>query len=84
MEIKLYKNESLSGVKIFDGIDEKTNLPYCQPNNNNKQIYQLGENKYNGKLELCETGFHFCLDLASASDYKYLFKHMLIKSIQMQ
>lgn len=73
MEIKLDENDCLFGIKIFDGIDKKTNLPYCQYDNN-KQIYQLGENKYNGKIGLCKAGFHFCLDLASASDYKYLFK----------
>ena len=73
MEIKLKPSEVLQGIKIFDGIDKKTNLPYCQPDKN-KQKYQLGENKYDGKIEFCKAGFHFCLDLASASDYKYLFK----------
>ena len=73
MEIKLKSGEVLQGIKIFDGIDKKTNLPYCQPGDI-KQIYQLGENKYDGKIEFCKAGFHFCLDLASASDYKYLFK----------
>lgn len=74
MEIKLKPGEVLQGIKIFDGIDKKTNLPYCQPDHKNKQIYQLGENKYDGKIKLCENGFHFCLDLASASDYKQLFR----------
>lgn len=73
MKIKLKPGEVLQGIKIFDGIDKKTNLPYCQPDSY-KQIYQLGENKYDGKIEFCKAGFHFCLDLASASDYKYLFK----------
>jgi len=78
MEIKLKPGEVLRGIKIFDGIDKKTKLPYCQPDKN-KQIYQLGENKYDGKIGVCRAGFHFCLDLASASDYKYLFKSHVVK-----
>lgn len=69
MEIKLYKNESLPGVKIFDGIDKKTNLPYCQPDNY-KQIYQKGENKYDGEIEICKKGFHFSMSIGEAYDYK--------------
>lgn len=79
MEIKLKPYESLAGIKIFDGIDEKTNLPYCQPNYNVKQIYQIGENKYNGKIQLCENGFHFSLDISAAGDYKSLFSDHIDK-----
>lgn len=70
MEIKLKPGEILQGVKIFDGIDKKTNLPYCQPDNNNKQIYQKGENNYDGKIEICRKGFHFSMSIGEACDYK--------------
>lgn len=69
MEIKLDKNESLYGVKIFDGIDKETGKPYCQPANN-KQIYQKGKNKYDGKIEICRKGFHFSMSIGEAYDYK--------------
>lgn len=69
MEIKLKPGEILQGVKIFDGIDKKTNLPYCQPDNN-KQIYQKGKNKYDGKIEICRKGFHFSMSIGEACDYK--------------
>ena len=41
MEIKLYKDENLPGVKIFDGIDRETGKPYCQPaiDADSKKIY---------------------------------------------
>ena len=38
MKIKLKPGDVLQGIKIFDGIDKKTNLPYCQPDSY-KQIY---------------------------------------------
>lgn len=69
MEIKLKPGDILQGIKIFDGIDKKTNLPYCQPDNN-KQIYQKGENKYDGKIEICRKGFHFSMSIGEAYDYK--------------
>ena len=69
MEIKLNPGEILQGIKIFDGIDKKTNLPYCQPDNI-KQIYQKGENKYDGKIEICRKGFHFSMSMGEACDYK--------------
>ena len=69
MEIKLYKNEILAGVKIFDGIDKETNLPYCQPDDY-KQIYQKGENKYDDEIEICRKGFHFSMSIGEAYDYK--------------
>lgn len=79
MEIKLKPYESLTGIKIFDGIDEKTGNPYCKPGNI-KQIYDTSnENIYDGEIELCEAGFHFCLDVASASDFKNIFRYNLGK-----
>lgn len=74
MEIKLKPYESLTGIKIFDGIDEKTGNPYCKPGNI-KQIYDTSnENVYDGEIELCKAGFHFSLDIFAASDYKYIFR----------
>lgn len=74
MEIKLNPYESLTGIKIFDGIDEKTGNPYCKPGNI-KQIYDTSnENVYDGEIELCKAGFHFSLDIFAASDYKYIFR----------
>ena len=77
MEIKLDKNESLYGVKIFDGIDKKTNLPYCQPtiDADSKKIYETSGivNYYDGDIILCERGFHFSMTLQDAFDYKDLF-----------
>lgn len=74
MEIKLKPYESLVGIKIFDGIDEKTGNPYCKPGNI-KQIYNTSsENVYDGKIELCKAGFHFSLDIFAASDYKNIFR----------
>lgn len=70
MEIKLKPGEILQGVKIFDGIDKRTNRPYCQPDNNNKQIYQKGENNYDDKIEICRKGFHFSMSIGEAYDYK--------------
>ena len=79
MEIKLKPYESLTGIKIFDGIDEKTNLPYCQPGDI-KQIYDISnENVYDGEIKLRKAGFHFCLDIASANDYKNIFRYNLGK-----
>ena len=69
MEIKLDENEYLPGVKIFDGIDKKTNLPYCKPDDY-KQIYQKGENVYDGEIEICRKGFHFSMSIGEAYDYK--------------
>ena len=69
MEIKLDENEYLPGVKIFDGIDKKTNLPYCKPDDY-KQIYQKGENVYDGEIEICRKGFHFSMSIGEACDYK--------------
>lgn len=77
MEIKLYKNESLYGVKIFDGIDKETGKPYCQPtiDADSKKIYETGGivNYYDGNIILCESGFHFSMTLQDAFDYKNLF-----------
>lgn len=74
MEIKLKPYESLTGIKIFDGIDEKTGNPYCKPGNI-KQIYDTSnENVYDGEIELCKAGFHFSLDIFAAGDYKYIFR----------
>lgn len=73
MEIKLKPYEFLTGIKIFDGIDEKTGNPYCKPGNI-KQIYDTSnENIYDGEIELCKAGFHFSLDMSAAGDYKLLF-----------
>lgn len=69
MEIKLKSGEVLQGIKIFDGIDKKTNLPYCQPDDY-KQIYQKGENKYDDEIEICRKGFHFSMSIGEAYDYK--------------
>lgn len=43
MDIKLDKNESLYGIKIFDGVDKETGKPYCQPADvDSKKIYETG------------------------------------------
>ena len=77
MEIKLDKNESLPGVKIFDGIDKETGNPYCQPtiHADSKKIYETGGivNYYDGNIIPCECGFHFSMTLQDAFDYKDLF-----------
>lgn len=77
MEIKLDKDEYLPGVKIFDGIDKKTGKPYCQPtiDVDSKKIYETNSivNYYDGKLKLCESGFHFSMTLQDAFDWKDLF-----------
>lgn len=77
MEIKLDKNESLYGVKIFDGIDKETGKPYCQPTSDadSKKIYETGGivNYYDGNIIPCECGFHFSMTLQDAFDYKNLF-----------
>lgn len=77
MEIKLDKNESLYGVKIFDGIDKETGKPYCQPtiNADSKKIYETGGivNYYDGDIIPCKSGFHFSMTLQDAFDYKDLF-----------
>lgn len=77
MEIKLYKNESLYGVKIFDGIDKETGKPYCQPaiDADSKKIYETGGivNYYDGNIIPCKSGFHFSMTLQDAFDYKDLF-----------
>lgn len=79
MEIKLKSGEVLQGIKIFDGIDKKTNLPYCQPGDI-KQIYDISnENVYDGEIKLRKAGFHFCLDVASANDSKNIFRYNLGK-----
>lgn len=77
MEIKLYKNESLSGVKIFDGIDKETGKPYCQPaiDADSKKIYETNGivNYYDGNIIPCKNGFHFSMTLQDAFDWKDLF-----------
>lgn len=77
MEIKLYKNESLPGVKIFDGIDKETGKPYCQPaiDADSKKIYETNGivNYYDGNIIPCESGFHFSMTLQDAFDWKDLF-----------
>ena len=76
MEIKLDKNESLYGVKIFDGIDKETGNPYCQPADaDSKKIYETGGivNYYDGNIIPCKSGFHFSMTLQDAFDYKNLF-----------
>ncbi len=69
MKIVLDEDEYLPGVKIFDGIDKETNLPYCNPDDN-KQIYQKGENVYDGEIEICRRGFHFSMSIGEAYNYK--------------
>lgn len=69
MKIVLDEDEYLPGVKIFDGIDKETNLPYCKPDDY-KQIYQKGENVYDGEVEICRRGFHFSMSIGEAYDYK--------------
>ena len=77
MEIKLYKDENLPGVKIFDGIDKKTNLPYCQPaiDADSKKIYETNGivNYYDSNIIPCESGFHFSMTLQDAFEWKDLF-----------
>lgn len=76
MDIKLDKNESLYGVKIFDGIDKETGKPYCQPADaDSKKIYETSGivNYYDGNIIPCERGFHFSMTLQDAFDYKDLF-----------
>ena len=74
MIITLPNENTLHGVKIFDGIDEKTNLPYCMPtiSSKTKYVYNIGENTYDGDIELCKSGFHFCMNLLDAYNYKML------------
>lgn len=69
MKIVLDEDEYLPGVKIFDGIDKETNLPYCNPDDN-KQIYQKGENVYDGEIEICRKGFHFSMSIGEAYNHK--------------
>ena len=78
MEIKLYKNESLPGVKIFDGIDKETGKPYCQPAKydiDSKKVYETDRivNCYDGNIIPCKSGFHFSMTLQDAAHYKDLF-----------
>ena len=78
MEIKLYKNEYLPGVKIFDGIDKETGKPYCQPAKydiDSKKVYETDgvTNYYDGNIALCKSGFHFSMSLQDAVQYKDLF-----------
>lgn len=76
MDIKLDKNESLPGIKIFDGIDKETGKPYCQPADaDSKKIYETSGivNYYDGNIIPCERGFHFSMTLQDAFDYKDLF-----------
>lgn len=78
MEIKLYKNEYLPGVKIFDGIDKETGNPYCQPAQydvDSKRVYETDgvTNYYDGNIALCKCGFHFSMSLQDAAQYKDLF-----------
>lgn len=74
MIITLPNEKTLRGVKIFDGIDEKTNLPYCQPTSSSKTkyVYNIGVNTYDGEIEPCKSGFHFCMNLLDAYNYKAL------------
>lgn len=77
MEIKLNKNESLFGVKIFDGIDKETGKPHCQPaiDADSKKIYETNGivNYYDGNIIPCKSGFHFSMTLQDAFDCKDLF-----------
>ena len=77
MEIKLYKDENLPGVKIFDGIDKETGKPYCQPaiDADSKKIYETNGivNYYDGNIIPCESGFHFSMTLQDAFEWKDLF-----------
>lgn len=76
MEIKLDKNESLYGIKIFDGVDKETGKPYCQPADaDSKKIYETSGivNYYDGDIIPCKSGFHFSMTLQNAFDYKDLF-----------
>ena len=76
MEIKLDKNESLYGIKIFDGVDKETGKPYCQPADaDSKKIYETSGivNYYDGDIIPCKSGFHFSMTLQDAFDYKDLF-----------
>ena len=75
MEIKLYKNEILAGVKIFDGIDKETGNPYCQPAIDSKKVYETNSivNYYDGNIIPCKSGFHFSMTLQDAFGCKDLF-----------
>lgn len=77
MEIKLYKNEILAGVKIFDGIDKETGNPYCQPaiDIDSKKVYETNRvvNYYDGNIIPCKSGFHFSMTLQDAVGWKDLF-----------
>ncbi len=76
MDIKLDKNESLLGVKIFDDVDKETGKPYCQPADaDSKKIYETSGivNYYDGDIIPCKSGFHFSMTLQDAFDYKDLF-----------
>lgn len=77
MEIKLYKNEILAGVKIFDGIDKETGNPYCQPaiDIDSKKVYETNSivNYYDGNIIPCKSGFHFSMTLQDAFGWKDLF-----------
>lgn len=87
MEIKLDKNESLYGIKIFDGVDKETGKPYCQPADaDSKKIYETSGivNYYDGDIIPCKSGFHFSMTLQDAFDYKDLFSLNKTKSIQKQ
>lgn len=69
MKIVLDGDEYLPGVKIFDGIDKETNLPYCKPDDY-KQIYQKGDNVYDSEIDICRRGFHFSMSINEACNYK--------------
>lgn len=89
MEIKLYKNESLPGVKIFDGIDKETGKPYCQPAKydiDSKKVYETDRvtNYYDGNIIPCKNGFHFSMTLQDAAHYKDFLVCVKTKNIQKQ
>ena len=64
-------NRYLYGVKIFDGIGGKLNLPYCNPYDA-KYYYSLAlVNEFEGNIEMCGKGFHFGLTFKDALAYKH-------------
>ena len=71
MNVIHIEDERISGVKIFDGIEN--GKLFCKPRYK-KYFYKTGSNRFYGKIKMCESGFHFCLDMESASTYKELFK----------
>lgn len=68
------RNSYLHGIKIFDGIGGKHELPYCQPNNMVDKYYysKKSTNKLADDLKICKSGFHFCLFFRDALAYKNL------------